>query len=201
MSEFLFPPMSTTRRTFIAASALTAAAPRLSGAPDGLAIARRHPLVRTQPTPTFFEGLLLGNGDIGVCLTVRPDALGLHIGKNDSWDIRVSAEHAAHIKPFAAVLELWRQAGEEARREGRPEMTYLETKIPAFREYTELMASLLPQAVAAAVAVRHRVGALGFAHDARGAAGAGHLLRRGDLSSWNTTTCAERSGRGRCAAS
>ncbi len=133
--------MSTTRRTFIAASALTAAAPHLGGAPDGLAIARRHPLVRTQPTPAFFEGLLLGNGDIGVCLTVRPDALGLHIGKNDSWDIRVSAEHAAHIKPFAAVLELWRQASEEARRQGRPEMTYLETNIPAFREYTELMAS------------------------------------------------------------
>ena len=133
--------MPTTRRTFLAASALAAAAPRLTSAPDALTIARRHPLVRTQPTPTFFEGLLLGNGDIGVCLTVRPDALGLHIGKNDSWDIRVSSEHAAHIKPFAEVLDLWRQASEEAKRQGKPEMTYLESNIPAFREYTELMES------------------------------------------------------------
>jgi hypothetical protein len=28
---------------------------------------------RNQPTPGFFEGMLLG-GDLGVCITVRPDS-------------------------------------------------------------------------------------------------------------------------------
>jgi len=53
-----------------AASAMgaeTAAPPGL----DGFRIARRHKIVRTVPTPAFFEGMLLGNGDIGVCITVR----------------------------------------------------------------------------------------------------------------------------------
>lgn len=119
--------MKTTRRTFlgtttVAAAAVGAAEPAL----DSLAGARRHALVRTQPTPTFFEGLLLGNGDIGVCVTVRPDALGLHLGKSDVWDIRVSAEHAPHIKPFAEVLAMWERASAEAKRRGQPEMTFLE---------------------------------------------------------------------------
>jgi hypothetical protein len=91
--------MKPTRRVFLGAAGMAAAgAPQGRGAIvplDAVAIARRHPLIRTQPTPGFFEGLLLGNGDIGVCVTVRPDAMDIHIGKNDAWDIRVSEEHAA----------------------------------------------------------------------------------------------------------
>jgi hypothetical protein len=137
--------MKPTRRVFLGAGgALATAAAQerggLSALPlDAVAIARRHPLVRTQPTPDFFEGLLLGNGDIGVCVTVRPDAMGIHIGKNDAWDIRVSEEHAARIKPFQEVLELWKRAGEEAKRQGKPEMTFLESNIDFFRDYGELM--------------------------------------------------------------
>ena len=44
------------------------------------------------PHPISSRGMLLGNGDIGVCITARSDALGLHIGKSDSWDIRVSED-------------------------------------------------------------------------------------------------------------
>lgn len=136
--------MRSSRRTFLqttAAAGAASAAPELAGKLDAAAIARRHNLVRTQPTPDFFEGILLGNGDIGVCAVVRPDALGLHIGKNDAWDIRVSEEHAAHIKPFKEVLELWQRAGEEAKRQGKPEMTFLESNIGSFREYAQLMLS------------------------------------------------------------
>ena len=138
--------MRTTRRVFLGTSAAAGAAfaaPQAASPArlDAAAIARRHGLVRTQPTPDFFEGLLLGNGDIGVCLTVRPDAIGIHIGKNDVWDIRVSQEHAAHIKPFREVLEIWKRAGEEAKRRGQPEMTYLESRIDFFREYSNLMQS------------------------------------------------------------
>ncbi len=136
--------MPTSRRSFLQSTAL-APAVRLgsshgdSAAPDPVAIARRHAFTRTQPTPDFFEGLLLGNGDIGVCMTVRPDALGLHIGKNDSWDIRVNEEHVAHLKPFREVLELWRKAGEEAKRQGKPDMLSLENNIDFFRAYTQQM--------------------------------------------------------------
>ena len=93
--------MKTSRRTFLRASAATAAVGVLPAEArplsndtnlDGFKIAKRHQILRDLPTPNFFEGMLLGNGDIGLCVTVRPDALGLHLGKEDSWDIRVSED-------------------------------------------------------------------------------------------------------------
>src|ERR1700691_4782993 len=89
--------MNTTRREFLQASAiasLASVAPAHTialhapsspqqdhGKLDAFELAARHPLVRTKPGPTYFEGMLLGNGDVGVCAVVRPDALGLHISK------------------------------------------------------------------------------------------------------------------------
>lgn len=108
---------------------------------DGFRIARRHTIVRTLPTPDFFEGMLLGNGDIGVCITVRPDALGLHIGKSDSWDIRVSEDHVRHVMPFAEVLKLWNKASDEGKKQGKPDATYLEDSDPELRAYAEKAAS------------------------------------------------------------
>lgn len=140
--------MNTTRRKFLAATAATAAGTKLPKMPHSLAgvtedetldayqIAKRHLIARDLPTPNFFEGMLLGNGDIGVCVTVRPDALGLHLGKVDSWDIRVSEDHYQHVLPFNELLKLWECAGEEAKRLGKPEMLYLESSIDFFREYT-----------------------------------------------------------------
>ncbi|MGI9071590.1 MAG: glycosyl hydrolase family 95 catalytic domain-containing protein [Bryobacteraceae bacterium] len=133
--------MSFNRRDFFRTSALAAS---LSGLPRtsanselrGSEIAHRHQIVRNLPTPEFFEGMLLGNGDIGVCITVRPDALGLHIGKSDSWDIRVSEEHYSHVLPFSDLLKMWESASAEAKRQGKPDMLYLEQEIPFFREYT-----------------------------------------------------------------
>ena len=130
----------------LGAACLPAAAPmgRAAAAPptlDGFRIARRHKIVRTLPTPDFFEGMLLGNGDIGVCITVRPDALGLHIGKSDAWDIRVSEDHARHVLPFAELLKLWDRASEESKKQGQPEATYLEDTNPALREYAEKASS------------------------------------------------------------
>ncbi len=139
--------MPSSRREFLAASTLAASTlasttrAAQSHVIDGCEIARAHLIVRGQPTPNFFEGMLLGNGDIGLCITVRPDALGLHIGKSDSWDIRVSEDHAAHVLPFADVCKLWERASEEAKRQGHPEMTYLEEKIPVLRDYAQLVSS------------------------------------------------------------
>lgn len=132
------------RRKFLAGTAAaTAAARALAAQPaapaalDSAAIARRHAIVSTVPTPNFFEGALLGNGDVGVCVTLRPDALGLHIGKEDVWDIRVSEDHYQYVLRFDELLKLWERASEEAKREGQPEMTHLEEKIGFLRDYTQ----------------------------------------------------------------
>ena len=142
--------MKTSRRQFLQASTAAAAAGVLTAEArplssdvelDASKIAKRHRIVRDLPTPNFFEGMLLGNGDIGVCVTVRPDALGFHLGKEDSWDIRVSEDHYEHVLPFNELLELWRRASAEARRQGKPDMTYLEYGIDFFRDYTMKVAS------------------------------------------------------------
>src|SRR5579875_4061755 len=138
--------MKTTRRRFLQTSAVASAAgfmppPALEAAKDAVLqpsqIARRHSIIRAIPGPNFFEGMLLGNGDVGVCVVVRPDALGLHLGKNDVWDIRVDEESAKHVLPCPELLRLWERAGQEAKRLGKPDMLYLETNIPFFRVYTE----------------------------------------------------------------
>jgi len=108
---------------------------------DGYHIAQRHQIIRELPTPNFFEGMLLGNGDVGVCVTVRPDALGLHLGKLDVWDIRVSEEHARHVLPFTELLKLWERASAEAKRQGKPDMLFLESNIDFFRAYTDKVMS------------------------------------------------------------
>lgn len=138
--------MKTTRRKFLQTSAAVSAAGLLPrpgfGADETRAlhadeIAKKHLIVRDIPGPNFFEGMLLGNGDVGVCAVVRPDALGLHLGKSDVWDIRVSEESFQHVLPFPELLKLWERASEEAKRLGKPDMLYLETKIDFFREYTD----------------------------------------------------------------
>jgi alpha-L-fucosidase 2 len=140
------------RRQFIQTSAVAgvagsmlnaAAAPALSEGEslDAFSIARRHQLISTPPTPNFFEGMLLGNGDVGACAVVRPDALGVHVGKSDCWDIRVSEDIENHVLTFKEVLDLWARASEEAKKQGRPDMLHLETSIDFFREYTQTVVS------------------------------------------------------------
>ena len=143
--------MNTTRREFIQTSALASLA---SVAPvhttalhahsspedhqrlDAFELASRHPLVRTKPGPTYFEGMLLGNGDVGVCAVVRPDALGLHISKSDCWDIRVTEGTDKDVRPFSEILAMWRKASEELKREGKDDSLSVEDA-EFFRAYCE----------------------------------------------------------------
>jgi hypothetical protein len=60
----------------------------------------RHSHCLETPNPVLSKGILLGNGDVGFCVTVRPDGLGLHIGKEDSWDIRVSEDLYQQVLRF-----------------------------------------------------------------------------------------------------
>ena len=59
----------------------------------GMQTAARYPIVMDKPAPGFFEGALLGNGGMGVVVTTRPDAVCLHFGHNNVWDIRVTENH------------------------------------------------------------------------------------------------------------
>jgi len=85
---------------------------------DAFERASSHAFVRTIPGPTYFEGMLLGNGDVGVCAVVRPDALALHISKSDCWDIRVTEESDKEVRPFSEILEMWRRASAELKTKG-----------------------------------------------------------------------------------
>jgi len=145
--------MNTTRRKFLQTSALaslasvhTAAAtnnvPSAGIVPenealDPFAIASQHLMTREIAGPTFFEGMLLGNGDVGVCAVVRPDALGIHISKTDCWDIRVSEGSEKDVVPFAEILQMWQHASEEAKRNGKHDQMYLESSVESFREYSQ----------------------------------------------------------------
>lgn len=130
--------MPFSRRAFLqsaSAAPLAAGQSATDPIPEGHEIASRHPFLSDLPTPDFFAGMLLGNGDIGLCATVRPDALGLHLGKLDIWDIRVSEDHVKHLLTFAELLKLWDRASEEAKRQGKPDAMDLEGG-PVMKDYT-----------------------------------------------------------------
>ena len=57
-----------------------------------------------KPATGFFEGALLGNGGMGIVVTTRPDAVCLHFGHNNVWDIRVVEENKDKIGTFEDVF-------------------------------------------------------------------------------------------------
>jgi len=85
-----------------AASVLAASADL---AVDPFARAGLHPIVRERPGPDFFEGALLGNGGLGAVVTTRPDAVVVHFGHNNVWDIRIAEDNKEKIGTFQEVFE------------------------------------------------------------------------------------------------
>ncbi len=66
--------------------------------------ARDHAITLVRPAPDFFDGVLLGNGGLGAVVTTRPDAIAVHFGHNDIWDIRVSMPSRDAVGTFSEVL-------------------------------------------------------------------------------------------------
>lgn len=66
--------------------------------------ARDHAITLDRPAPDFFDGVLLGNGGLGAVVTTRPDAIAVHFGHNDIWDIRVSMPSRDAVGTFSEVL-------------------------------------------------------------------------------------------------
>ncbi|MBO4297821.1 MAG: hypothetical protein J5998_03400 [Clostridia bacterium] len=71
---------------------------------DTVLMARKHAIRRDVASPDFFEGALMGNGDLGVVVCTRPDAIVLHLGHNDIWDIRIEEGHGSAVGTFD---EIW----------------------------------------------------------------------------------------------
>ena len=71
---------------------------------DVAAIARQHPIELNKPAVDFFEGAVLGNGGLGVIVTTRPDAVQLHFGHNNVWDIRVAEDNQDKIGTFDEIM-------------------------------------------------------------------------------------------------
>jgi hypothetical protein len=66
--------------------------------------AARHPITCDTPAVNFFAGALLGNGGLGAVVTTRPDAVAIHFGHNNVWDIRVAENNRAQIGTFDEVF-------------------------------------------------------------------------------------------------
>jgi len=72
---------------------------------DPFARAARHPIARDTPAVDFFEGALLGNGGLGAVVCTRPDAVMIHLGHNNVWDIRIAEANQEKIGTFQEVFE------------------------------------------------------------------------------------------------
>lgn len=66
--------------------------------------AKRHPICYEKPAPDFFEGALMGNGGLGAVVTTRPDAVVIHFGHNNVWDIRIAEDNQDKIGTFQEVF-------------------------------------------------------------------------------------------------
>ncbi len=67
--------------------------------------AARHPIRRESPAVNFFEGAVLGNGGLGAVVCTRPDAVLIHFGHNNVWDIRLYEEQKEKIGTFQDVFQ------------------------------------------------------------------------------------------------
>ncbi len=71
---------------------------------DIISLARKHSLKSDVACPDFFEGALLGNGDLGAVVCTRPDAIVIHFGHNNIWDIRLDESNKDELGTFNEIF-------------------------------------------------------------------------------------------------
>lgn len=91
--------------------------------------ARRHAITFEGPASDFFEGALLGNGGLGAVVTTRPDAVVIHFGHNNVWDIRIAEEHGDELGTFGELFGRLKQI---------PEHYASLSEEPWYREYVSM---------------------------------------------------------------
>jgi len=93
--------------------------------------AAAHGIRYDRPAATFFEGALLGNGKLGAVVTTRPDAVVIHFGHNNVWDIRIAEKNKEKIGTFESLF---------ARLKEIPAHYASLFEDPWYREYMEMAA-------------------------------------------------------------
>ena len=77
---------------------------------DVISYAKKHSIKRDVAAPDFFEGALMGNGNLGVVVCTRPDGMVLYFGHNNIWDIRIEEGHKDKARTFG---EMWQRILDE----------------------------------------------------------------------------------------
>ncbi len=72
---------------------------------DVVSKARSHPIELNKPAINFFDGALLGNGGMGAVVTTRPDAVSIHFGHNNVWDIRIAENYQKETGTFDEIFK------------------------------------------------------------------------------------------------
>ncbi|WP_255374436.1 glycoside hydrolase N-terminal domain-containing protein [Cohnella sp. OV330] len=93
--------------------------------------AAAHGIRYDRPAATFFEGALLGNGKLGAVVTTRPDAVVIHFGHNNVWDIRIAENNKEKLGNFESLF---------ARLKEIPAHYGSLSEEPWYREYVEMAA-------------------------------------------------------------
>lgn len=69
-----------------------------------MSLAKKHSIKKDVACPDFFEGALLGNGDLGTIVCTRPDCLVMYFGHNNIWDIRLEESHKGKLGTFNEIF-------------------------------------------------------------------------------------------------
>jgi alpha-L-fucosidase 2 len=69
--------------------------------------AARHDIVFDLPACRFFEGGLIGNGAMATVVRTRPDAVLLHFGHQNVWDIRYEVPPMEKLGTFRQFWQQW----------------------------------------------------------------------------------------------
>lgn len=96
---------------------------------DSFKRAARHPIISDRPAVNFFEGTLLGNGGMGAVVCVRPDAVLVHFGHNQVWDVRLAEANREKLGTFQEVFDRVKKI---------PREYQLLSEDPWYRDYCEM---------------------------------------------------------------
>ncbi len=100
---------------------------------DIVQIAKKHAIKKETAAPDFFEGAVMGNGNLGAIVCSRPDALVVYFGHNNIWDIRISESHKGKVGTFN---QLWQRMRSEKDTFANAEwhQAYNDTVVKAYRQ-------------------------------------------------------------------
>jgi len=87
---------------------------------DVKTILKRHDIVLDRPVASPYEGLVLGNADMGATIFGPPERLVFRLGKMDLWDARWNGENYQQPLPVSQLKELVAKLGSELDKEPFP---------------------------------------------------------------------------------